>query len=100
MELINENITEEIAMLKELLVNCIDEENIVCIHGKVCGYTIRYSSILNEFNVDYNKLYLVCGWCEVHIEENIVEITYNNEENSVHIVSEKGELYIDFNIDE
>jgi hypothetical protein len=97
MVLIKENITEAIAMLKDLLMRCVENETVVCIHGKINEFTVRYSSTLDEYNIDYNEICLVCGWFEVYNKSIITEIDYDEEENSVHIVFEGGELYIDSN---
>lgn len=94
MVLVKENITETITMLDNLLMNCIETETVIRIHGNVNGFTVRYSSVLDEFRIEHDELYLVCGWFEVDIRENIVEVEYD-EENSIHIVFERGELYID-----
>lgn len=97
MVLIKENITEAITMLEDLLMSYVENETVVCIHGKVNGFTVRYSSKLDEFHFDYNEICLICGWFEVYNNSIITEIDYNKEENSVHIVFEDGELFIDLN---
>ena len=96
MALINENITEAITMLENLLMNCVEREIIICIHGNINEFTVRYSSVLDEFQIDYDELCLVCGWFEVDIRKNITDINYDEADNSVHIVFEEGELYLDF----
>lgn len=93
---INENITEAITMLENLLTNCIERENIIRIHGNINEFTVRHSSVLDEFQIDYDELCLVCGWFEVDIRKNITDINYDDADNSVHIVFEEGELYLDF----
>lgn len=100
MVLIKENITEAITMLENLLMNCVEKETNVCIHGNVNEFTVRYSSMLDEFQIEYDELCLVCGWFEVDVRKNITEISYDEEGNSVHIVFEEGELYLDFDEDD
>lgn len=100
MVLINENITESITMLENLLTNCVERENIIRIHGNINEFTVRYSSVLDEFQIDYDELCLVCGWFEVDIRKNITNISYDKEENSVHIVFTEGELYLDLDKDD
>lgn len=96
MVLIEENITKAITMLEDLLMNCVEEEANIRIHGNVEGFTIRYTSVLDEFFINSEELCLVCGWFEVDIKKSITDISYNEEENSVHITFSEGELYIDF----
>ena len=96
MVLIKENITKAMTMLKNLLMNCVEKETVIRIHGNVNEFTIRYSSVLDEFHVDYEELFLVCGWFEVDIKKIITDISYSEEYNSVHITFSDGELYIDF----
>lgn len=96
MVLIKENITEAITMLENLLTNCVEKETVVRIHGNVYGYTVRYSSILDEFNIDYDELCIVCGWFELIVPEKIIEFSYDETDNSVHIIFTNGELYLDF----
>lgn len=100
MVLIKEDITKAITMLNNLLTNCMEKETAVRIHGNVYGYTVRYSSVIDEFYIDYDELCLVCGWFEMIFPEKILELSYDEEENSVHIVFEKGELYLDFDNDD
>ena len=97
MVLIDKNITKAITMLENLLANGVEEEKTVCIHGNIEEFTIRYTSVLDEFFVNHEEFCLVCGWFEIDIKKNITDISYNEEENSVHITFSEGELYIDFN---
>ena len=96
MVLIKNDITEAITMLEELLMNCVEKETNICLHGNINGFIIRYSSVLDEYYIDPERLTLVCGWFEVDIKKEIVDISYSKEENSVHIIFAEGELYIDF----
>lgn len=96
MALIKENITNAIALLENLLINCVERETVVRIHGNVNEFTVRYSSVLEDFHIEYDELCLICGWFQVDIKKNIMEINYDKEENSVHIIFTDGELYLDF----
>lgn len=100
MILIKENITKAITMLEELLTDCVEKETVVRIHGNINEFTFRYSSMLDEFKIEYDELCLVCGWFEVDVRKNITKISYDKEENSVHIVFEEGELYLDMDEDD
>ena len=95
MVLIEKNIKEAVTMLENLLMKCVEEELNICIHGNVKGFIVRYSSVLDEFFVNHDKLYLVCAWFELNIENNITDIEYDEEECSVHITFSEGELFID-----
>ena len=95
MVLIEKNIKEAETMLENLLMKCVEEELNICIHGKVKGFTIRYSSVLDEFFVNHEQLYLVCAWFELNIKDEIMNIDYDEEDGSVHITFSEGELYID-----
>ncbi len=99
MVLIEKNIKEAATMLENLLMKCVEEKLNICIHGKVKGFTIRYSSVLDEFFVNHDKLYLVCAWFELNIESEITNIDYDEEECSVHIIFSEGELFIDIDDD-
>ena len=96
MVLIEENITKAATMLENLLMNCVENETVVCIHGNIREFIVRYSSAIDEFYIDNEKLCLVCGWFEMDINKNIIEINYSEEDKSVHIVFSDGELYLDF----
>lgn len=100
MVLIKENITEAATMLENLLMNCVENENIVNIHANINGSTIRYSSTIEEFSIEEDEFYIVCGWFELDIQKNITQINYNKEENSVHILYPGGEIYLDINEDD
>lgn len=95
MVLIKENMEKAMTMLKNLLMNYVDKETIINIHGNMNGITVRYSSKLEEFSVEQDGIYLVCGWFELNIEKNITCIDYSEEENSIHIKFFDGELYLD-----
>lgn len=99
MVLVKENIKEAITMLENLLMNCVENETVVCIHGNVNDFTVRYSSILNEFQIEQDEFCLTCGWFELDVRKNITEISYDEEWGSVHIVFEEGELYLDIEKD-
>lgn len=100
MVLIEKNITKAMTMLENLLMDCLEKETVVRIHGNVYGYNVRYSSMLSEFNIDDDELCIVCGWFELIVPDKIIEFSYDETDNSVHIIFTKGELYIDFDIDD
>ena len=99
MVLINENIIKAMTMLEELLINYVEKEINVCIHGNVDSVMFRYSSIINEYHIEPNEFCLICGWFELEFRKEMICITYDEELNSIHIMFENGELYIDINED-
>ena len=96
MVLIRENITKAMTMLEDLLMSCMEKETVIRIHGNIDGVTIRCSSILDEFDIDCDELYLVLGWFEINIKKELTHISYNEDTNSVHIEFANGELDLDF----
>lgn len=99
MVLIKENITKAMTMLGDLLMNCMEKETVVRVHGNINGVTIRNSATLDEFDIDYDGLYLVLGWFELDINKELLDICYDKDTNSVHIEFENGELDLDLGED-
>lgn len=92
-----ENITKEITMLEELLTKCTEEETTIGIHGTIDGVTFRNTLVLEEFSVDQDEIYLIFGWFEIKIDSIVNNISFLEDENSVHISFSNGELYMDLN---
>lgn len=100
MVLVNENLNTAITMLDELLTDCIYEGTNININGNVNNFIVRNTVQIEEYSFEPDEFYLVGGWFELDIKENILEIDYNKDENSVHIVFACGELYLDFGYNE
>lgn len=99
MVLIKENITKAMTMLGDLLMNCMEKETVVRVHGNINGVTIRNSATLDEFDIDYDGLYLVLGWFEINVDKELLSISHDEDTNSVHIEFENGELDLDLGED-
>lgn len=99
MVLIKENITKAMTMLEDLLMNCMEKETIIRVHGNIDGVTIRYSATLDEFDIDCDGLYLVLGWFEINVDKELLNISHDEDTNSVHIEFENGELDLDLGED-
>ena len=95
MELVNRNCTE-LLMLEEKLMSCVDSKADVGIHYHNNEGIIRASIVLDGYKIEDAGLYLTGGWFSLNVGSTIVNVEYEEDENSVHIKFENGaELYVD-----
>ena len=95
MALINENMMEMLAVSKELLTSCVENETLICVHLHKADNVTSGSTFLNEFVLETNELYLEGKHFMSHLHEEISNIQYIDFENSIYIVMGDTEIYID-----
>ena len=95
MALVKNNITETIATSHNLLMNCVNNETFVGIHQHGKDSIVRTTAIISDFSLKINELYLNGEQIEILINKDIIDIQYIKEENSIYILFEDREIYLD-----
>lgn len=95
MELVQNNMMETISMSQNLLMNCVNNEMPVGIHIHEHGMAVRYSTIIRDFSLETNGTYIESDCFELDINEDIVDMQYDEDENSIYLLFNDREIYID-----
>ena len=95
MELIQNNMKETISMSQNILMNYVDDETPVGIHIHGKSVNARNSVVIREFSLESNELYIEGDQFILDINEDIVDIRYIDDEESIYILFEDREIYID-----
>lgn len=95
MELVQNNMMETISESQNLLMNCVNNEIPVGIHQHEKSSIVRTTTIISEFSLKQNELYLAGEHTEIFINEDIIDIQYIEEENCIYVLFKDKELYLD-----
>ena len=96
MALVESNLIKAIDMVQNKLMGYVEEGIDLCIHLHSNDKSTRNVIVIDEFKISENKLSIVAGWYEINIKNELAEVKYIEEDNSLYIQFSNGdEIYLD-----
>ena len=88
---------DTIKQLNKILDTYLNTDKKVCINYKQNNSTIRNCDVLDEFEITKDEIYLEEGNFILQINQEIKDIDFYDDNESVNITLDQGLLCLDFN---
>lgn len=97
MGFINEKTSDTIKILNQILDTYLNTNKKICIGYKQNNTVIRYCDVLEEFEITKDEIYLELGNFILQINQEIKNIKFFEDDESVTITFDQEQLCLDFN---
>jgi hypothetical protein len=94
---INEKTSDTIKILIQILDTYLNTNKKICIGYKQNNTVIRYCDVLEEFEITKDEIYLELGNFIFQINQEIKNIEFFEDYESVNITFDQEQLCLDFN---